>query len=76
MSHVRAALLERRAATAGEKVPQSSVSESFYNFFPSFNSDKQQKLEVRRQEYFDYLKQVGWAEKYSLGERSSQFNQN
>lgn len=58
MFHARAALLERRAATAGEKVPQSTVSESFYSFFPSFNEDKQQKLEVRRQEYFEYLKQV------------------
>lgn len=51
---------ERRALTAGEVLPSQSsasqaVSESFYNYFPSLNTKKQQVLEERRQEYFEYL---------------------
>ena len=35
-----------------------SVSESFYNYFPSFNPKKQQTLQERRRDYFEYLKKV------------------
>lgn len=60
---------ERRALTAGEVLPSQSsssqaVSESFYNYFPSLNTKKQQVLEERRQEYFEYLKKkvsCGWS---------------
>lgn len=49
-------MVERRAMTAGDQA--QSVSESFYNYFPSLNTKKQQVLQERRKEYFDYLKKV------------------
>lgn len=51
-------MIERRAVTAGEQPQSSSVSDSFYNYFPSLNTKKQQILEERRKEYFEYLKNV------------------
>lgn len=53
-AHRQHQLVEHRRAVTAEK-PQP-VSESFYNYFPSLNTKKQQILEERRQEYFEYLK--------------------